>query len=91
MNRQPGYAMQSPHAPIASRPSTAPHRFSLKTSTRSVEMVQRVLRGMGGGANTPNNSHDEPTLSKFVEDGFSLQQGILDEMREKSKEVARTD
>ncbi len=52
-----------------------------------MEMVQRVLRGMSGGV---INSHDEPTsLSKFVEDGFSLQQGILEEMREKSKEVAR--
>jgi len=79
-----GDGVRPPHAPTTSRPSTAPHRFSLKTSARSIAMVQRVLHGMNGG-----EKHDGATLSKFVEDGIGLQQGILEEMREKSKEVDR--
>lgn len=79
-----GNGVRPPHAPTTSRPSTAPHRFSLKTSARSIAMVQRVLHGMNGG-----EKHDGATLSKFVEDGIGLQQGILEEMREKSKEVDR--
>ena len=77
MGEGPGFvavehqALQSPqrmpHPPSAARPSTAPH-FSLKTTARSIAMVQRVLRGLGG--------HDsgEGALSQFVKDGVTLQQ-----------------
>ena len=88
MGEGPGFeavehqALQSPqrvpHPPSAARPSTAPH-FSLKTTARSIAMVQRVLHGLSGHAS--NNG----SLSQFVQEGISLQQGILEEMREKSQ------
>jgi len=58
-----------PHPPAATRPSTAPH-FSLKTTSRSIAMVQRVLRGLGGG----HDSSDGCAVSQFVQEGVALQQ-----------------
>ena len=65
-----------PHPPVASRFTISPHPVSLKTSARSVTMVQRVLRGLSG-----SDSSNEACSSKFVEDGMALQQDILEEVR----------
>ena len=69
-----------PRPPSSSRPSTAPHPMSLKTSARSVAMVQKVLRDLSG-----RDGNDEPTLSKFVREGIALQHSILQEIRGRSE------
>lgn len=72
-------AVRAPRPPASSRPATAPHPVSLKTSARSVAMVQRVLRGLNSCDSC--DSDNEPSASRFVQEGLALQQGILEEVR----------
>lgn len=72
-------AARAPRPPASSRPATAPHPVSLKTSARSVAMVQRVLRGLNSCDSCDSNN--EPSASRFVQEGLALQQGILEEVR----------
>jgi hypothetical protein len=72
-------AVRAPRPPASSRPATAPHPVSLKTSARSVAMVQRVLRGLNSCDSCDSNN--EPSASRFVQEGLALQQGILEEVR----------
>ncbi len=67
---------RTPRPPTASRPTISPLAVSLKTSARSVAMVQRVLRGLSG-----HDGDDDASLSTFVEEGIALQQHILEEAR----------
>jgi hypothetical protein len=71
---------REPRPPSSSRPFTAPHPMSLKTSARSVAMVQKVLRELSG-----RDGNDQPSLSNFVREGIALQHSILQEIRGRSE------
>ena len=71
-----------PRPPSSSRPFTAPHPVSLRTSVRSVAMVQRVLSNLSG-----RDGRDETSLSKFVREGIALQHSILEEIRERAQTI----